>query len=123
MMWSMIRGIEKLHNPRRDELRSEAIQGGIWLETSVKGDLYYLVRGGMAVVFRMMILILVVLAAMAVVAIVVEAKEYEHHGLSWRRFTDMVLWLLFMAALVMLVVWYFYDPNAAVSAFPQTPMQ
>jgi small-conductance mechanosensitive channel len=64
------------------------------------------------VVLKWLILILMFLAFMAVMAIVVEAEEYEHHELSRRRFKDMVLWLLFVAALVLLVVWYFYDPKS-----------
>ncbi len=72
-------------------------------------------------VVKWLILILGFLVAMAVMAIVVEAEEYEHHELSRRRFKAMVLWLLFVAALVLLVVWYFYDPNAATSAIQKPP--
>ena len=72
-------------------------------------------------VLKWLILILVFLVVMAVMAIVVEAEEYEHHELSRRRFKDMVLWLLFVAALVLLVVWYFYDAGAASSLERPTP--
>ena len=71
-------------------------------------------------IVKWLILVLVFLAVMAVAAIVVEAGECEHHELSRRRFRDMVLWLLFVAALVVLVVWYFYDPNTAASGPPIT---
>lgn len=66
-------------------------------------------------VLRWVIVILVFLVVMAVLAIIVEAEEYERHELSRRRFKDMALWLLFVAALVILVVWYFYDPLSAAS--------
>ncbi len=72
-------------------------------------------------VLRSVIVILGFLVAMAVMTIVVEAGEYEHHELSRRRFRDMVLWLLFVVALVILVVFYFHDLSSGSPEVQMSP--